>query len=72
MGIFTVDKSWTANIETRELMRIHKEFHPRYDVDMLYVKRQENGRQNVCIKNCVNDVNKAYINPQYEDMNTYL
>lgn len=51
-------------------MRIHKEFHPRYDVDMLYVKRQENGRQNISIKNCVNDDIKAYINPQYYNKRT--
>ena len=43
--------------ETRKVMTIHKELHPRGNVDRLYVSRRECGRGLACIEDSVDESN---------------
>ena len=39
--------------ETRKLLTMHKAFHPKDDVDRLYVGRNDDGRGLISIEECV-------------------
>ena len=39
--------------KTRKIMTMNKEFHPKSDVDRLYVARSEGGRWLISYKSCV-------------------
>ena len=38
---------------TRKLMTMHGAFHPKSDVDRLYLKRHDGGRELISIEHCV-------------------
>ena len=50
---WTVDELKAIDRRTRKLLTMHKTFHPKDDVDRLYVGRKDGGRGLISIKECV-------------------
>ena len=50
---WTVDELKAIDRRTRKLLTMHKAFHPRDDVDRLYVGRKDGGRGLISIEECV-------------------
>ena len=51
--IWTVAELDKMDRETRKTMTINKEFHPKSDVDRLYVTRSKGGRSLIGCKSCI-------------------
>ena len=50
---WTVGEFDAMDRKTQKIMTINKEFHPKSDVDRLYISRSKGGRGLICCKNCV-------------------
>ena len=50
---WSVDELKVMDRRTRKLLTMHKAFHPKDDVDRLYVGRNDDGRGLISIEECV-------------------